>query len=66
MDRTERGTNVIVATGSVKYATININKLHTQGTVLTFKKIGSNTNGEISVVLINHGVQSLPDEASVS
>ena len=35
-------------------------------TVSTFNNLGSNTNDEISVVLIKHGVQSLPDEDRVS
>ena len=66
IDKTSRGTNIIVAIRSVKHVMMNINKVHAQVTVFTFKNIGSNADGEISIVLINHGVESLPDEASVS
>ena len=66
MDNTARGTKVIVAIISVKHIMMNINKSYAQVTVFTFKNLGSNTNGEIIVVLIKHGVESIPAEASVS
>ena len=66
MDKTARGTGAIVSTRSVKHAIMNIKTLHAQVIVFTLKKIGSNKNGEISAVIIKHGVESLPDEASVS
>ena len=66
MDKTTRGTNLIVSIRSVKHLMTNINKLHAQVTVFTFKKLGYNINGESSVVLIKNGVESLPSEAIVS
>ena len=66
MDKTARGTKVIVATRSVKTVTMNIDKVNAQGTVFTFNKLGPNTNVERSVVLIKHVVESLLAEAGVS
>ena len=66
MDKNARGTKVIIATRYVKNLTMNTEKAHAQVTVFTFKKIGYNKNGENSVVIIKHGVESLPGEASVS
>ena len=66
MDKTARGTKVIFDIRSVKHIMININKSNAQVTVFTFKNHGCNKNGEISVVFIKYGVESLPDEASVS
>ena len=45
---------------------MNIKTSYAQVTFFTSKKIGYNTNGERSVVLINDAVESLPAEASVS
>ena len=66
MDKTARGTKVIVATRSVKHVMMNIEKLHAQVTVSIFNNLGSNANGESSIFLIKNGVESLPDEASLS
>ena len=60
MDKTARGTKVIVATRSVKHVMMNIEKLHAQVKIFTFKKIGSNTNDEGRLFLIKHDVESLP------
>ena len=64
MDKTARGTKVIFSIRSVKHVMMNIDKFHAQVTVFTLKKLGSNTNGERSVVLIKHYFESLPNEAS--
>ena len=66
MDKTARGTNVIVFIRVVKHVMMNIDKSHAQIRAFIFKKIGSNTNGETRLFLINCGFESLPDEASVS
>ena len=66
MDKTARGTKVIFVIRSVKRVMVNIDKAHAKVTVFTFNNLGSNTNGESSIVLIKHGAESLPAEASVS
>ena len=66
MDKNERVTKLIVAISSVKHIMINIEKVHAQVTVFTFKNLGSKTNDESSVILIRHGVESLPTDDSVS
>ena len=45
---------------------INTNKAHAKVIVFKFKKFGSQTNCENIVVLFKHGVEILPDEASLS
>ena len=66
MDKTARGFRVIFAIGSIKHVMINIDKLHDQVTVLTLNKLGSNTNCEINIALIKHGVEILTADASIS
>ena len=66
MDKTARVTKEIVDIRYVKHVMVNIDKARAQVTVLTLKKLGSNTNGESSLVLIKHSVEILSDEASVS
>ena len=45
---------------------MKIKKAHAQITVFKVKDIGSIRNGENSIVLIKHGVESLPDVSIVS
>ena len=66
VDNTARVTKVIVVIRSAKHVMMNIQKAYSQVTVFILKKIGSNTNGECSVVLIKHSVEILRDEASIS
>ena len=66
MDKTAKGTKEIVAIRPLKHVMMNINKANAQVAVFTFKKLGSATNGENSLVLIKPIVESLPDESSVS
>ena len=66
IDKPEIGIKLVVAIRSVKHVMTNTDKSYYQVTVFTFKNIGFNKNGEMSVVLIKHGVESLPDEASLS
>ena len=66
MDKTAIFTKVIVSIRYLKHFMMNIDKAHAQVTVFTFTNLSSNTNDEIRVVLIKHGVESLPSEASVS
>ena len=66
MNKNARGTKVIVTIRPVKRVVMNIDKAHAEVTVFTFKKLGSNKNGESSTVLIKHGDESLPAKASVS
>ena len=66
MDNTARGTKVIVAIISVKHIMMNINKSYVEVTVFTFKNLVYNTSSENSVVLIKHGVENIPTEASLS
>ena len=66
IDKTAKGTKEIVAIRPLKHVMMNINKSHAQITVFTLKKLRFNTNVKSSVVIIKHGVESLPAEASVS
>ena len=66
MDKTAIFTEAIVAIRSIKNVMTNTEKSHSQVTVLTFKNLGSNTDGESSVVFVNNNVEILPSEASVS
>ena len=66
MNKNARGTKVIVSISPVKRVVMNIDKTHAEVTVFTFKKLGSKKKGESSIVLIKHGDESLPAEASVS
>ena len=66
MDKTARGTKVIFSIKSVKYVMMKNDKLHAQETVSTFNNIGSNANGESIIFLVKNGVESLPDEVSLS
>ena len=66
MDKTARVTKEIVDIRYVKHVMVNIDKAHAQVTVLTLKKLGSDTNVDSSLFLIKHSVEILSDEASVS
>jgi hypothetical protein len=66
VNKTARGAKVSVAIRSIKPAMVHVNKAQAQVMVFTFTKPGSNAIGEISVILIKHGVKILSAEASVS